>query len=289
MRIQIRDNDMPPYEVELESFGKDVVSFGKQPDNDIVLKSAYASRIHGCFYKENGVTYIEDMNSTNGLKIHGNKIKKMQMKVGESVEINVGNYGNGVVFTCVAESHGGMPAAPPMPAYNYRQQQPVYNGNYYQQQNMPYNGNYYQNGYQRKYQKRFNIGNDLFWFACFITGISVFFDYISVEVFDYKETFTLMKNGEGDGIFFLMLVFMGLIFNATKLNTGNLVVSIISVFFLVLELSATNDAMVMYDEIYNELITYEIGYWLLILGVLYMVVTSAMSLSIHIKEKNEFQ
>lgn len=138
MRIQIRDNAMPPYEIELDSFGKDVVSFGKQPDNDIVLKSAYASRIHGCFYKENGVTYIEDMNSTNGLKINGNKIKKAPMKVGESVEINVGNYGQGVVFTCVAENYGGMYDAPPMPA---TPPMPVYNYNYQQQQPNPSGGN----------------------------------------------------------------------------------------------------------------------------------------------------
>lgn len=59
--------------------------------------------------------------------------------------------------------------------------------------------------------------------------------------------------------------------------------------FLILELNVTNDFIAMYDQIYYEFMNYEIGYWLLIFGVLSMVVTSAMGLSIHIKEKNEFR
>ena len=39
---------------DLEQFHKEVVSFGRQPDNDIVLNYDFVSRVHGVFYKENG-------------------------------------------------------------------------------------------------------------------------------------------------------------------------------------------------------------------------------------------
>ena len=39
----------------LEQFQKEVVSFGRQPDNDIVLDLEFVSRIHGVFYMEEGI------------------------------------------------------------------------------------------------------------------------------------------------------------------------------------------------------------------------------------------
>ena len=50
----------------LEQFQKEVVSFGRQPDNDIVLDLEFVSRIHGVFYMEEGIWYVQDLNSTNG-------------------------------------------------------------------------------------------------------------------------------------------------------------------------------------------------------------------------------
>ena len=48
------DGERPSYEVQLASVGKDVISFGRQSDCDIVLTSEYASRIHGCIYMQDG-------------------------------------------------------------------------------------------------------------------------------------------------------------------------------------------------------------------------------------------
>ena len=59
------DNTHQKY--DLNAFGKNVVSFGRSSDCDIQIRKEYVSRVHGCFYMENGKWFIKDMNSTNGL------------------------------------------------------------------------------------------------------------------------------------------------------------------------------------------------------------------------------
>ena len=84
MKIDIYYNDK--YQVvDLDTFGKDVVSFGRGADCDIVINQNFVSRLHGCFYKENGNWFIQDMNSTNG--IHKNYIQngKESKKIQSSI------------------------------------------------------------------------------------------------------------------------------------------------------------------------------------------------------------
>ncbi|MBE5954079.1 MAG: FHA domain-containing protein [Lachnospiraceae bacterium] len=69
-------------QVDLNSFNKDVISFGRQPDCDIVLKSDTISRVHGAFYFDQGVWIIEDLKSRNGLTLDGKKVKRATAKVG---------------------------------------------------------------------------------------------------------------------------------------------------------------------------------------------------------------
>lgn len=131
MKITVRDGDKPSYEIDLNKFGKDVVSFGRQSDCDIVIGEMCASRVHGCFYKENGITYIEDMNSTNGLRFHGNKIKRTPLNAGDTIEICKGGGRAGVVFTCISEQISNIPTPqqqlvyPPYPPYQLVGWQPL--------------------------------------------------------------------------------------------------------------------------------------------------------------------
>ena len=86
----------------LEQFNKEVVSFGRQPDNDIVLDWNFVSRIHGVFFMEDGTWYVQDLDSTNGLLVNGTYIDQqyaikegdcicIQRKDGEeSISINIG-------------------------------------------------------------------------------------------------------------------------------------------------------------------------------------------------------
>lgn len=69
----------------LEQFQKEVVSFGRQPDNDIVLDLEFVSRIHGVFYMEEGIWYVQDLNSTNGILVNGNRVEQYAIEEGDCI------------------------------------------------------------------------------------------------------------------------------------------------------------------------------------------------------------
>ncbi len=100
MVVTVFDADKPPYKVKLSEIGKEVITFGRQQDCDIVLSSDYASRIHGCFYIKDGKCVIEDMNSTNGLNLSGRQIKSASLGNGDYVRIvsSTKEPENGVLF-----------------------------------------------------------------------------------------------------------------------------------------------------------------------------------------------
>ena len=49
------------YSVDLDQFKKDVVSFGKSKEADVVIAKEYLSDVHGCFFKIGGIWYIKDL------------------------------------------------------------------------------------------------------------------------------------------------------------------------------------------------------------------------------------
>lgn len=85
-----------------------VITFGRSPDCDIVLNSPNVSRKHGCFYIENGMYYIEDNNSTNGLMLDNKRIGKKQLISGNTIVIPKSSRTNpaekGVSFTFLEKS-----------------------------------------------------------------------------------------------------------------------------------------------------------------------------------------
>lgn len=85
-----------------------VITFGRSPDCDIVLNSSNVSRKHGCFYIENGMYYIEDNNSTNGLVLNNKRVGKKQLASGNIIVIPQSNKSNppekGVSFTFLERS-----------------------------------------------------------------------------------------------------------------------------------------------------------------------------------------
>lgn len=87
MQVVVRDGKEELRTVNLDSFGKDVVSFGRHPESDIVLKSGTVSRVHGCFYLENGIWHIKDLDSTNGITYNNGKIDDFVPASGDAVKI----------------------------------------------------------------------------------------------------------------------------------------------------------------------------------------------------------
>lgn len=60
----------PVYEVDLASFGKQIITFGRDASNDITIDSSIVSKAHGHFECLAGSVYICDNNSTNGIIIN---------------------------------------------------------------------------------------------------------------------------------------------------------------------------------------------------------------------------
>lgn len=76
------------YEIDLQSFHKPVITFGRSSDNDIVLKSALVSRQHGCFDISSGKIRVIDMNSTNGVYMNGVRIPETEFGQGDIMRID---------------------------------------------------------------------------------------------------------------------------------------------------------------------------------------------------------
>ena len=75
-KLLIFDGDKAPAEYDLRSFGKNIITFGRNPENnDIVLTSKIASRQHGYFELRNGRIFVYDQNSMNGLILNSTYIQ----------------------------------------------------------------------------------------------------------------------------------------------------------------------------------------------------------------------
>ena len=73
--------------IDLDSYGKEVISFGRNSECDIYISKEFVSRLHGCFYKENGKWNIKDLESTNGIYTSGRRIDQSEIYPGQTFEI----------------------------------------------------------------------------------------------------------------------------------------------------------------------------------------------------------
>lgn len=95
------------YEIDLQSFHKPVITFGRSSDNDIVLKSALVSRQHGCFDISDGKIRMVDMNSTNGVYMNGVRLAEAEFCQGDIMRIDSSSHAkpDGVLMI-VSDVHG---------------------------------------------------------------------------------------------------------------------------------------------------------------------------------------
>ena len=86
--VSIFDGEEQPYFVDLRSFQKQFVTFGRNPDNDIVLKSELVSRQHGYFQLgPDGCTLVDNM-SSNGIIVNGQRIQTKLLREGDQIKID---------------------------------------------------------------------------------------------------------------------------------------------------------------------------------------------------------
>ncbi len=65
---------------------KEKVTVGRKPSNDIILDDPTVSGVHAAFLHMQH-TYIEDLKSTNGIKLNGKAVSKRQLNHGDLVSI----------------------------------------------------------------------------------------------------------------------------------------------------------------------------------------------------------
>lgn len=100
LQVTVFDATNKPYSVTLSRQGKTYLTFGRSPENDIVLVSHLVSRNHGRIILQNGKWFIEDLGSTNGLIFNNANIRRKEIGDGEFVRIDDGveTVTNGVLF-----------------------------------------------------------------------------------------------------------------------------------------------------------------------------------------------
>ncbi len=111
-QLTVFDAEEAPYTVELSAFHKDVITFGRDSENDIALSSNLVTHDHGRFVYTGNKWFIEDravvknMPSTNGLIYNNSNISRKQLCDGDFIRIDDGieTISDGVLFV-ISSSH----------------------------------------------------------------------------------------------------------------------------------------------------------------------------------------
>ena len=75
--------------LETLSFAPGRVIIGRSPDNEIYIDSEFISRHHAQIVSDERGAFIEDLNSTNGVFVGGQQIKKYQLRDGDIISLGV--------------------------------------------------------------------------------------------------------------------------------------------------------------------------------------------------------
>ena len=78
---------------------KDIVTIGRNPNNDIVLDNPAVSSFHGRLVREGDMYLIEDLGSTNGTFIGDKRVTKYPLKTNDNIII--GKYT--VTYICIGQ------------------------------------------------------------------------------------------------------------------------------------------------------------------------------------------
>ena len=104
-------------EIELS---KEKITVGRKPSNDIVLDDPTVSGVHAAFLHMQH-TYIEDMKSTNGVKLNGKPVNKRQLNHGDLVLI--GQHEFKFIDDAVQDFESTVVIAPPVQANSEKKKQ----------------------------------------------------------------------------------------------------------------------------------------------------------------------
>lgn len=86
----INRKDSLPFKINEYYSIDQVLTLGRQGDNDIVIKDPFVSKKHFKIVEDEGEYYLEDLNSSNGTFLNGQRIEDM-VKLSNGDRISIGN------------------------------------------------------------------------------------------------------------------------------------------------------------------------------------------------------
>lgn len=76
-----------PDAVETIKLTDGTLSIGRASDNDLSIHDTYISSHHARIFTYQSASYIEDLDSTNGILLNGKKVKKHTLHSGDIVSL----------------------------------------------------------------------------------------------------------------------------------------------------------------------------------------------------------
>src|SRR3954469_2826347 len=93
--MTLGDPAMPAHLVALNDgpsilLDKPILLVGRHPECDIQIESRKISRRHCCIAQVNDYLVVRDLDSTNGVRINGERVAEGKLKLGD--ELTIGNH-----------------------------------------------------------------------------------------------------------------------------------------------------------------------------------------------------
>lgn len=170
----------------------------------------------------------------------------------------------------------------------YQQPQANYNQVQYQQPQANYNQMPYANSAayapaSAEFKRKFNAGHFAVMGGSLFCLISVFLPFLTVSLFGYSESMTLFKDGE-DGVIFLITAIVVFALSMLRVNTLNIILTLIQGIFAVYETMSAKDEL----SDYGSMVQYGAGFYLLLIGGIVAFVGAIIGLVLHINAKKAF-
>ena len=170
----------------------------------------------------------------------------------------------------------------------YQQPQANYNQVQYQQPQANYNQMPYANSAAyapagAEFKRKFNAGHFAVMGGSLFCLISVFLPFLTVSLFGYSESMSLFKDGE-DGVIFLIMAIMIIALSMLRVNTLNIILTLIQGIFAVYETMSAKDEL----SDYGSMVQYGAGFYLLLIGGIVAFVGAIIGLVLHINAKKAF-
>ena len=170
----------------------------------------------------------------------------------------------------------------------YQQPQANYNQVQYQQPQANYNQMPYANSAAyapagAEFKRKFNAGHFAVMGGSLFCLISVFLPFLTFSLFGYSESMSLFKDGE-DGVIFLITAIVVFALSMLRVNTLNIILTLIQGIFAVYETMSAKDEL----SDYGSMVQYGAGFYLLLIGGIVAFVGAIIGLVLHINAKKAF-